>query len=1638
VSALVKVTYQSTDFPCTVSSQSHSQIVCVTTAGRGQSLVATIDVGGRTVTSSSPNLFSYSPPTLTTVSPLSGPTAGGTELTLVGSSFDTSGSVTVGGANCPIVSYTSTQIRCTSPAGQGLSQAVAVVSGLGLASTNQLSFSYNAPIVSSINPTTASTGPGVRLLTILGSNFGLTGRTVTVGGIACPLDTASSNTHVQLVCQLPFGSGVSKAVSVTVASQASSGSATFSYSPPALSSLSASSTATVGGGTLTIVGTSLSNDNSKVSVTVGAAACTSPQATHTQVLCTLPAGTGAGLNVRITVDSQASNQLQFSYAAPTLSSLNPVNGAVVGGYPLTLAGTNFGASGSSVTLGGSDCPVTSQTQSEVVCTVPAGEGINKGVSILTNGQFSNSLTFSYQAPVISTVTPANAGTAGGIPLVIGGSNFGPSSSVTVGPSACPITSLTATQITCTLPTGIGLNVPVIVSVITLTSNTFAYNYGSPSLSGISPTSGDTAGGYVLTLSGSNFGAAVGSVSVAGAPCAPQSGQWGHTQIICVMPAGQGVNQGVTVTAGGQTTTAVNFNYNAPTLTSLSPLSGPTGGGIPLTLSGTNFGISGNFTLGSRLCLYSGSSGSYSAVKIVCQLPVGSGTNLAATLTVAGQTATASFGFSYSAPQLISISPSSGSTAGGQLITLTGTSFDTSGTVTIGGTVCTSPTWGHSQVVCALPAGQGLNRVVSLTTVSGVTSTNTLTFSYAAPVLSSISPSSAVSAGNIPITLSGANFGQSASVTIGGAACTVTSQTSSQFVCTLPAGSGINQAVILTVASQTSNTVLFSYSAPALTSISPATFVTSGNVPITLTGTSFGSASANGMVSFGQVTCPVVTWGHSQIICTLPPGQGTNLAFMVTVSQQSSNTLLFSYAAPTLTLITPTLGLTGPAGATALITIVGTSFGLGSPTASLSGVNCPVTSANHTVIFCQSPVGNGKDLQLSVTVAAQVSTNQLLFSYRAPTLTSLNPPTAPTAGGSLLTITGTSLGVSSIIITVGGQPCPVNTATTHTQVVCVLPAGQGTTLPVVLSTAAQVGNTLTFSYSPPAVSTVTPVNGPTSGGTVITLTGSSFGISGSVLIGGVSCVLIPGTYSHAGTQCSVPVGSGVNLPITVTVASQATTATAAFSYNPPTIASISPLTGITAGGYALTIQGASFTTTGTVTVGGKVCVPTGAGYGQNRIECLVPPGRGIGVTITVNATGRMVSVSTFNYLTPAITSVTPASVPAIGGTAVTLAGVNFGQVVDSALVVTVNGASVTVVSVGDTSLVFNSPAALGINLQSLPISVSVAQQLTPASGVGSAVLSYDAPVVTSLSSSTAGCVASGNALSKCPFDTGAVITITGANFGDSSVPVTVTVGVYTCGSVTKSSTNPYTTVVCTVPVGTGTNLLVAVTVAGRTGSAALFSYSTPLIYAQSLSASSGSGSLSGAVTLTAPVPANVQVTIQGESFGDVSATTVTFGPAATPFVGLFSCVVTSVTIATPNVLICTLPTAVGSALVFRVSVTKSGIGTLISPLSTDTLTYPVPSLVGGTLDSLTASYVGKTVVQGTYSNGEPLQFDALNVGSDGSLVTVTYGPSSDPTIFTCAWFFFFFFFFFSLFGNFRIRITRDVGVGLSSQNESRDV
>jgi len=84
------------------------------------------------------------PPTVTGISPNNGPVAGGTSVTITGTTFYPAPSVTIGGnAATSVNRVSSTQITCTTPAGSAGAKDVVVTNQDSQSGTLTAGFTYN-------------------------------------------------------------------------------------------------------------------------------------------------------------------------------------------------------------------------------------------------------------------------------------------------------------------------------------------------------------------------------------------------------------------------------------------------------------------------------------------------------------------------------------------------------------------------------------------------------------------------------------------------------------------------------------------------------------------------------------------------------------------------------------------------------------------------------------------------------------------------------------------------------------------------------------------------------------------------------------------------------------------------------------------------------------------------------------------------------------------------------------------------------------------------------------------------------------------------------------------------------------------------------------------------------------------------------------------------------------------------------------------------------------------------------------------------------------------------------------------------------------------------------------------------------
>jgi hypothetical protein len=137
-------------------------------------------------------------PTISSISPSSGPTVGGTLVTIIGSNFQDGATVSFGQVAATNVKFnSSTRLEATTPAESAGLVDVTVTNphGQPVVHMDAFTFTTPAPMISTIAPTSGSTNGGT-LVTIIGSNF-QDGATVSFGQVAATNVKFNSSTRLE-------------------------------------------------------------------------------------------------------------------------------------------------------------------------------------------------------------------------------------------------------------------------------------------------------------------------------------------------------------------------------------------------------------------------------------------------------------------------------------------------------------------------------------------------------------------------------------------------------------------------------------------------------------------------------------------------------------------------------------------------------------------------------------------------------------------------------------------------------------------------------------------------------------------------------------------------------------------------------------------------------------------------------------------------------------------------------------------------------------------------------------------------------------------------------------------------------------------------------------------------------------------------------------------------------------------------------------------------------------------------------------------------------------------------------------------------------------------------------------------------
>lgn len=509
---------------------------------------------------------------------------------------------------------------------------------------------------------------------------------------------------------------------------------------PAISSFSPTSGDPAGGTTVVITGSAFSG---ATAVNFGAnPAVTFNVDADTQITALTPPGTGS-VNISVTTpDGSTSVTLptQFTYAVapipPQITGISPATGTPAGGTSVVITGAGFTGTGA-VKFGptaaagfsvDSDTQITAASPALGVGTVDITVTTPAGTSAASA---ADQFTFAVPAPTVKSIAPASGPAAGGTAVIITGADFAAASTVSFDAATAAFSIDSNTQITAASPAGTG-TVHVVVTTpsgasLTTAADQFTWLAAvAPTVTAISPTTGAATGGDTIIITGTGFtGATAVGFGVTGSASVTVNSD---TQITAVSPAGTGtVDVTVTTPAGTSATSAADiFSYAAagtPIVTGISPTTGAGVGGDTVTITGSGFTGATKVNFGGNAAT---SFTVNSDAQITATSPAGGSTVDVTVTTPAGTSGTGpSDLFTYvtaGLPSVFKVNPNTGTSAGGDSVTITGIGFTGATNVGFGGGSAFFTVDSDVQITATTPGGTG-SVDVTVTVPAGTSATS---------------------------------------------------------------------------------------------------------------------------------------------------------------------------------------------------------------------------------------------------------------------------------------------------------------------------------------------------------------------------------------------------------------------------------------------------------------------------------------------------------------------------------------------------------------------------------------------------------------------------------------------------------------------------------------------------------------------------------------------------------------------------------------------------------------------------------------------------------------------------------------------------------------------------------------------------
>jgi len=756
------------------------------------------------------------------------------------------------------------------------------------------------------------------------------------------LGTGLAGSLEEAVFEIPAGFGALAHVFLAVDDMVLSNVALFSYDAPTIINVAPDRLAAAAGQLRVFVdGSSFCANGMATGCGVvlvdGVPSTTVSAWSHTQIQLSTraPATSSDVITVQVVVSGQASNVVSFSQPVPSFDALSSDQGEWSGmdprgGEAFYISGVQdvhtFPESSISIDVGGRACldvrriltgqvlfGGTAVQLSRIQCTTPPGVGTALPITVVIDpgsgaqpiqSRVDSAFTFSYAAPVVRRIVMKDDPTrvvfgpgknddipTVGAVVILEGSGLGtpaldPGLSVvvdTVADVGIVGSDVPESQayLEVRVGAGAGGGLTLLFDVAgSRPANEPKLSFRSPSVLFVSPQApaAPTAGGFELTIEGSDFGPGLSpNVTVGGRAC-PLAAQWipspQHNRITCIAPEGSGASSPIIVRVAGQASEGgASLEFNAPTVLSITPSATSTsglvaGGGSRAQglLDGLDFGPAG-------------------ALEFVLHPAGGPVTQLGGVVIASMSSAS------------VAVSPG-----------------DEDALAATGGRILS---WNHTAIIFRMPSGFG-ERIVPRVVAGGQASDDSATalrpgalLEYSPPVVTGVGradrdaascrpvqrcvttpggsrrcvdvPAECFdAAGGYAVEVTGESFGEGPAagaatvVTIGGRPCTLLpsmGRSHTSVVVVAPPGMGEGLPVVVSVggrASTASAAAVFTYDPPILASVMPNSPDARGGQELTIRGKNFGASSSPVEVVIDGDVCANAEWlNDGSVRCTAP-------------------------------------------------------------------------------------------------------------------------------------------------------------------------------------------------------------------------------------------------------------------------------------------------------------------------------------------------------------------------------------------------------------------------------------------------------------------------------------------------------------------------------------------------------------------------------------------------------------------------------------------------------------------------------------------------------------------------------------------------------------------------------------------------